>query len=218
MREIVDYIAKEWAVLRGAPFSFIGLTVLCLVGGVGLASWHYSERISATESQSNAKDAEIGRYRVALGIDKASPGNLIELAPDELKAKAMNTSSQIREFCFSYRSRSADLDAQFKKNKTSQEESFMGHRALAKEFSQDFDRKLKADSFNVDNELRRRLGPKAVAAIVGISPSIFSASDGTPLDILQLAPSSFGVEAEFACVLADGIEQMAKLLPSDDKR
>jgi len=103
MREIFDYIAKEWGVLKTAPFSFIGLSILCVVGGVALASWHYSERISTADAQVAAKDAEVGRYRVALGIDKASRGAMVELSNEELLAMANNIVPKIRDLCASFK-------------------------------------------------------------------------------------------------------------------
>ncbi len=58
-----------------------------------------------------------------------------------------------------------------------------------KKWAERFIRTLRADSFNVDNELRRRLGPRAVAAIVGIPPSIVS-DDGTRMDLSTLMLST----------------------------
>ena len=80
--------------------------------------------------------------------------------------------------------------------------------------SDEFDRKLKADSNLVDNELRRRLGPQAVASIVGVPPSVFSASDKAAVSIIGMMPSGMGMSAGFAGTLADSIEQMARLLPA----
>jgi hypothetical protein len=48
---------------------------------------------------------------------------------------------------------------------------------------------LRSDAYNVDFELRRRLGPAAVAGIIGISPSVV-ANDGTRINILQLFPGA----------------------------
>ena len=76
-----EYIRSELRVLKGAPVSFVGLVILSVSAGIGIGSWHYGERL-------DTKDGEIHRYRVALGIDKASAGALVELNNQELALKA----------------------------------------------------------------------------------------------------------------------------------
>ncbi len=177
---------------------------------------YYSGQVAALREQIGTKDGEIGRYRVALGIDPASKGALIELKNQELQAKAATTVRNLREFCFTLEKRSAEIQVQSNTGKIDKKASIERQMALDRDLSEQFVRGLRSDAFNVDNELRRRLGPQAVAAIVGVSPSIV-ADDGTRLDILTLVMSGNmpGFSVEFTCTLADGIEQMAKLLPLD---
>ncbi len=202
-----EYIKAELAVLRGAPLTFVGLIVVSLTSGIAVGHWHFSEQLEA-------KDGEIHRYRVALGIDAASSGALVELNNQELQAKALSTATKLPDMCFSLRRKNDDLQAQLDAGKVDKKGQFDRHMAINKEMSEEFARNLRADSFNVDNELRRRLGPDAVRAIVGITPSIVS-DDGTRLDLLSLLPGGSGFDVGFTCTLADGIEQMAKLLPRD---
>jgi hypothetical protein len=63
MQKLFDHIRSEWAVLRGAPFTFLTLVIFGVAAGLVIGQWHYSERF-------NAQDDQIRRYRVALGIDK----------------------------------------------------------------------------------------------------------------------------------------------------
>ena len=156
------------------------------------------------------KDGLLARYRVALGIDKPSQGSLIELTNEEMRAKAMSTAAALREFTVSLRNQTDSAVAGAKDDKDKAERSFR----ILKEMSDEFDRKLKADSNLVDNELRRRLGPQAVASIVGVPPSVFSASDKAAFSIIGMMPSGMGMSAGFAGTLADSIEQMARLLPA----
>jgi hypothetical protein len=230
MKEIFDYIAKEWAVLRTAPFTFIGLAVVCLLGGVGIASWHDSGEIAADEAISKAKDGEIEardgeikardgvihRYKVALGLEAASQGNLIELTNDELRIKSLNTADKLRQVCISLRLRDG---GPWKEQKTEVARKAQAARFLAdvREVSDQIDKSVRSDSLLIDNELRRRLSPKAVAAIPHLMPSVLDAVTGNtpiePLGFFSVGKGfSFGI-----CTLSDGIEQMAKLLPSDGK-
>lgn len=200
--------------LRGAPFSFVTLAVLCLAGGIGVGTWHSSGQIDALKEQLNTRDGEAKRYRVALGIDEASKGVLIELTNEELLAKTSTTVTKLRDTCFSLRRTTTQLDAEMSGGKIDAKEKWQRLWALNKGFSEQFAKNLRADSFNLDNELRRRLGPAAVAAIVGVPPSVF-ANNGAPIDIVGLSTGGMGFDVGFTCTIADSIEQMAKLVPPD---
>jgi hypothetical protein len=201
--QLFTHIEHEWAQLRAAPVSFVMLLVLGVGAGLGIGTWYYSGRVSE-------KDGLIARYRVALGIDRSSQGNLIELTGEEMRAKGLNTAAALRDMCVSLRNQTESAAA----GATDDADKASRSLRILKEVSDEFDRKLKADTYNVDNELRRRLGPKAVAAIVGVPPSVFSTSDRAALDVTGLTPSGTGMSAGFVCTLADSIEQMARLLPT----
>ena len=215
MEKVFEYIKKEWIVLKTAPFSFIGLAVLCVLSGMGLAGWHYSERISTLEAQSGTKDSEISRYRVALGIDRASRGALIELNNIELRSKALSTAATLHQLCVSFRNRSEQLANDLATSKLSQKDKAARHFALQKEESDEFDSSVRSDASLVEIELRRRLSPEAKASIVGLPPA-FKGSDGGYLTLLSIMGGS-GMDAAFVCVIGNGIEEMGKLLPGDSK-
>jgi hypothetical protein len=82
---LLEYMKVEVAVLKQAPFSFAFLLIFGLLGGVAIASWHYNQELTA-------KDGQLSRYRVALGIDPASKGALVELNNQELALKASRLS------------------------------------------------------------------------------------------------------------------------------
>lgn len=214
-QQILDYFAREWGVLKSAPLAFIVLALIGIAVGYMASSWYFRSVLDGRAVLIEQKDAQLGRYRVALGIDKASQGALIELTNAEMRAKAATTSAKIRDMHQSLDRQSRQV--QELKNSGKLDEKAAAERSFAvlREVSQEFERSLRADAINVDNELRRRLGPKAVASIVGLPPSFFSASDGAPVGILGLLPSGTGMSAGFLGVLADGIDQMAQLLPKD---
>jgi len=200
---LIAFVQQQWTQLMTAPAAFILLLVIGVGAGFSAGGWYYRDRI-------DEKNGLISRYRVALGLDKSNEGNLIELNNEEMRAKAMTTASALREFAVSLRNQTESAVAGAKDDKDKATRSFR----ILKEMSDEFDRKLKADSNLVDNELRRRLGPKAVASIVGVPPSVFSASDRAAVSIVGMMPSGTGMSAGFAGTLADSIEQMARLLPA----
>jgi hypothetical protein len=216
LKPIADYIKAEWSVLKTAPFTFVTLSVLWLGAGFAGGMLYYSGQVGSLHEQIGTKDGEIGRYRVALGIDPASKGALIELTNQELQAKSATTVRNLRALCSTRRNREEEVQREVDAGKVTKKEQWNRRVAIDKELGEQFVRDSRADAFNVDNELRRRLGPQAVAAIIGITPSLV-ADDGTRIDITTLAASGDvpGFDVFFTCILADAIEQMAKLLPAD---
>jgi len=59
--------------------TFLTVILIALAGGIAIGGWYYSERIETVKEELGSAQGQIGRYRVALGIDKASQGNLVEL-------------------------------------------------------------------------------------------------------------------------------------------
>jgi hypothetical protein len=206
--QLLEHIQKEWAVLKGAPLSFVILVVLGLLTGIAIGSWHYSGRLEE-------KDSQLSRYRVALGIDKASAGALIELNNEELRAKALATAARLHEMCISFRERGENLQKELAASKLSEKEKGERTSALIKQESDEFDQTTRTDAAIVEIELRRRLSPEAKASIVGLPPA-FRGSNGGFLPLMNILSGS-GMDATFICVDADGIEAMAKLLPPDSK-
>ena len=209
----VKYILQQIVVIENAPIPF-ATSILVAAILIWLAmNWGYGRIIENKDARIGALTSENERYRVALSIDAATPSALIKLTNKELQAKSLNVVSSLRGLISINTSRSQEIqnsnnDDNTKKNM---------REALWRDLDQQFLTGLKSDAFNVDFELRRRLGPSAVAGIVGISPSIV-ANDGTRINILQLALGAHDMpvfDLGFMPTLATGIEQMAKLLPSE---
>jgi hypothetical protein len=89
---------------------------------------------------------------VALGIVPGSRGALVELTNQELRDKSLIVAGR---------------------------QKFERRQALTRELNDEFDRTLRADTFNVDSEMRKRLGREAVSSIIGI-PRAFYSDDGSP--------------------------------------
>jgi hypothetical protein len=201
--QVFEYVKQEWVVLKGAPLSFVGLAAVFFVAGISIGAWHYSERL-------DTKDGEIHRYRVAMGIDAASQGALVELSNQELELKAQFTVSKLRALHAELNNRLAAIQTKADEKKITQAQLGKDQWTVRQEVAQDFDSNLASDAHNVDEELRRRLDPKAIAHVVRV-PALVSA-DGSRIPITALFKGD-GPDTFFIIGLADEIEQMAKLLP-----
>jgi hypothetical protein len=196
---LIGHIQKEWTVLKGAPLSFVILVVLSIVAGIGIGSWHYAQQI---EDQSG----QINRYRVALGIDKASASALVELNNAELAAKAESTAGVIREICFDFERRDEALAKQFREqNITPGTPKAMAlWTPMATEIIERFDQEAKPDFANVDSELRKRLGSAGMDGMIVMAPSL-------PFNVGTLVDGP--IESLYICKYADELDAMAKRLP-----
>jgi hypothetical protein len=125
---------------------------------------------------------------VALGIDPATKSALLSLNNAELRAKALKVVANLRATNEEYENGVKGIEAQ---DKLEVDEKMARRRALAQSLALPFQRGLKSDAYNLDFELRRRLGREAVAGIIGIPPSVIS-NEGAGLNILQLASISNG--------------------------
>jgi hypothetical protein len=202
MEWLLKYLKDEADQIMRAPLAFVVFVLFGFILGYVVATWYYEKRLTEQEGT-------IGRYRVALGLDKPSAGNLIDLSNSELKKMAENMAGRLRAFDVGTRNATQSAVA------GSKDEKDKGERTMRvlRDRSDEFDRTMRSDAILLDTELRRRLGPQALASIVGLPPTFYSASDNAPVGIMSLLSSNTGMSAGFVAVLADGLDQMAKLLP-----
>jgi hypothetical protein len=199
-----EYIKAEYAVLRGAPVSFVGLVVVSIASGVAIGHWHFSERLET-------KDGEIHRYRVALGIDEASQGALVELNNQELGLKAQSIVASLRELNREWIARANSIEEDAKSGKITQDEANKQKFQAMDDASRNFNENLASDALNVEAELRKRLSPAAMSQVVRVPAFVAGGSRVTFLGLMRGSRMS----ASFIPAFADEMEQMAKLLPSD---
>jgi hypothetical protein len=165
------------------------------------------------------RDNTIHRLKVALGIDKASDGALIELSNAELKARAASITAKIRALMAEMDDRMKAIDSAHGSAPIDQKQINEAKMSVDNDIGAEFERGLRADTINVDTELRRRLGPKALASVVGISPTLYTAGDHAAVGLMGVMTSAGPgwVAAGLMPVLATGIDQMAAQLPPDAK-
>ena len=207
LEAFIKYILGEFRGIAYAPVSFLASAVALSVLVWWVMDWRYQGVIEDQRSTIQTLTQENGRHRVAIGSDPATPVALTSLSNKELSLKAATVVSRLRDMYLAYEN--SPGKSQQEKG-IDDEAKAKARTALLNNLSYQFVTELRSDAFNVDFELRRRLGPKAVAGIVEIP-------NETRMAILQL-PSSGpipGFVLAFTGTLADGIEQMAKLLPAD---
>ena len=210
--KLFDHVKSNWAVFMNAKLAFIVLAGLGIGVGFTTGMFYYSGQVGSLHEQIGAKDGQISRYRVALGIDPASKGALIELNNAELAARALSTVTKLRNLSAEFGRRSAGITQQKDSGKLTDEQAFEQQQTVMKQVSEDFDKKLASDAENIRNELRTRLSPDAIAHIVRV-PALLS-DDGKSIPITALFKGT-PVDSFFIGGLADEIEQMTKLLPPD---
>lgn len=212
MEWLLNHVTSEWQQLKAAPFAFMWLFFLGCFIGIVFAGTLYRSQITLKDAQLADKDAHLARYKVALGIETASQGVLIGLSNEEMRAKAINTAAKLR--AFDVASRNVYNDTM--KGVSDPHDQAERRQQIEQMRSDEFDRSLKADAINVDTELRRRLGPKALASIVGLPTTFYAtANKDAPVGMVTLvASAASGWSSAFVGTLADGIERMAQVLPA----
>jgi hypothetical protein len=212
--EMLEKLKEQAHIIKTAPYAFI----LFLMAGGGVAYFlsneHFSGEISALRAAIGAKESEISRYRVALGIDPASQGALVELNDQELALRAQSIVSKLRELASALDFKLEQIQEQARAGKIRKERVGEEKFRVEKEVAQDFDSNLASDAHNIDNELRRRLDPKAIDHIVRVPGLI---SSGTRIPLTELFRGS-GFDTFWFRGLANEIEQMAKLLPAASRK
>lgn len=105
MKEVIDYIGKEWATLSNAPLTFVTLFVLALGVAFVVSKLYYAGRIETLKEKAevlkerlSAKDDQISEYRERLHLVPTDNTTYSLLANEELKKKALDVVENIRSF------------------------------------------------------------------------------------------------------------------------
>lgn len=219
VEKLITFLQKEWGELRRAPFSFATLSALFLAIGFAGGTLYYSSQVGSLHEQISAKDAQLGRYRVALGIDPASKGALVELNNEELKLKAKSTVASLRELSSELDAKLSIIQKDIEAKKVDQKQAATRMMTARNDISQDFNNNLASDANNIENELRKRLDPKTIEHIVRVPAFNELDANGNPMSHLPFTElfRGSGMDTFYIKGLANEIEQMADLLPRDSR-
>jgi hypothetical protein len=175
------------------PLVFAIVALVSFAVGFGVALFVDSFRIVA-------RDEQIARDRIALGIDRPSPSALAELSNQELELASSQVVAKLRNMCSSYESQQEKIVSMQLSGQLDDQTAAERANKLLSDTSYEFNRMIRSDSLYIDAEIRKRIGPKAVNQAIATSLSVQSASE---------------MLADSMCDAADQIEQMARLLHSD---
>ena len=202
--EKLEFLRREWPVVRQAPGSFV-IAVLVCTGLVLLgASSYYNSETRKLKSDND-------RYKILLGIDKPTTTTLSLLTNSELRSKAFHIVEEIRERIRGHQENELSLSEKRKEGKITEEEYDTLSEGEYDRAASAFAIEIRSAALNVYNELRRRL-PEDVTLMM---PVLRPADPTDPTVSLYQAFSLQQVSWGFAERLANDIDQLAKLLPSD---
>jgi hypothetical protein len=219
LERLVTFLKKDWDGLVKAPFSFVMLAALCLAAGFATGTLYYSGEVGSLHEQITGKDSQISRYRVALGIDPASKGALVELNNQELALKAKSIVATLRTLSSELDGKLSGIQKDLDSKKIDPQQASEETRTARTDVSQDFDTNLASDANNIENELRRRLDSKTIEHIVRVPAFNELDAKGNPVNHLPFTElfRGSGADVFFIKGLANEIEEMAGLLPSDSR-
>jgi hypothetical protein len=215
----ITFLKQEWEGLVRAPFSFVMLGALCLSIGFAGGMLYYGSEIGSLHEQISSRDGQIGRYRVALGIDAASKGALVELNNQELALKAKSTVASLRALSSELDTKLSAIQKEVEAKKIDQKQASGQMMTARNDVSQDFNNNLASDANNIENELRKRLDPKTIEHVVRVPAFNELDANGNAMSHLPFTElfRGSGFDTFYIKGLANEIEQMADLLPRDSR-
>jgi hypothetical protein len=185
MKELIDYIVKEWLVIRSAPVTFIMTLVLAAIVAILAAGSRYEgvvqtlkERVEglkesiatkdALMKESIAtKDALIGEYRQRLHLAPTDESRYSVMSNDELRDTVLKVSGGLRAYAEELDMKHTKLldsyTARMRGAATEEDRSRIWHEESARlfKFSSDmnatYDKKYKISASLLHDELVRRL-------------------------------------------------------------
>lgn len=129
--------------------------------------------------------------------------------------KAQSIVAELRKYSFALDEKEKVRRSLLDAKKIDKKQAFDQAMADLQVVSNAFDSNLASDTYNVENELRKRMDPAAIAHIPRVPALVFPG--GTRVTFPALMRNS-GLDADFIRPLTDEIEQMADLLPPDSAK
>ncbi len=112
MKELLEYLQKEWGTISAAPFTFFVACVL--VAGLAYAAsrWKHSAIIDLLRERIVAKDEQLDGYRESLHLVPAHGSEFSRLAHAALQKEALQFVSSLREWLGNRRSQDSESQNQ----------------------------------------------------------------------------------------------------------
>jgi hypothetical protein len=104
LKELIEYLQKEWATVSGAPFIFFIVSILVASLAYAASRWKHGAIIELLRERIAAKDEQLDGYREQLHLVPAHGSEFSRLSHAALQVEALNFVSSIREWLGARRS------------------------------------------------------------------------------------------------------------------
>jgi len=112
LKDLIDYLQKEWGTVSGAPVTFIIASIL--VAGLAYAAsrWKHNAIIELLRERIVAKDEQLDGYREKLHLVPAHGSEFSRLSHAELQKEALRFVSGLREWLAARRNQDSERQHQ----------------------------------------------------------------------------------------------------------
>lgn len=98
LKEVIEYLSKEWDVIRRAPVTIILVGVICFIVAYQVARWRYEGILELNCERLAVKDDQLDEYRERLHFLPAHGSEYSRLSHSELQSKALKFVSDLRKW------------------------------------------------------------------------------------------------------------------------
>jgi len=207
MDKLLEYIMKEWEIIKTAPGTFIMLLVLAFIGAFVIIKWGYESRLKNEESKYSLIEErlkfaseKLEECRAYSSKHRENLEELMEIEKDDLQARAFDFVTALRKFTEKHKAiddksqeiwslatcSSNEQDRKMLFNKFNNE--LMRNTTLR---NSDYNRNFKADAILLRDELRTRLKIKLeeanVKTFIYESPTNYFGFDDIATDLETMA-------------------------------
>ena len=98
MKELIEYLQKEWGTVSNAPVTFIIICILVAALAYAASSWKHGAIIELLRERMTAKDEQFDGYREQLHLIPAHGSEFSRLSHAHLQTEALKFVSSLREW------------------------------------------------------------------------------------------------------------------------
>jgi hypothetical protein len=98
MKDFLEFIQKNWNVVKDAPLIFSVLMLLAFSLVFVVLKWYYDGLLQTLKERIAAKDDQINEYRQRLHLVSAIGTRYSSLTDAELQREALRVTDQVRQF------------------------------------------------------------------------------------------------------------------------
>lgn len=167
LKDLLLLLQQEWSTLKAAPVTFVLILILAFLAAFFALKWYYRGILETKNERLKAKDDQLDDYRQRLGLISASGSEFSRLNFEELKQRAIDLVTKIRQFLTQRQEESRRLDSiewqQMQEAKTEEDRkriwnTFINNQSqLSIKHNAEYDRQFKIDTILMRDEMLSRL-------------------------------------------------------------